>query len=284
MTLIDSGTAIGIVTLRVADMERVAAFYQNVMGLILRERVDSVLDLGTPNRTLVRLHHTPTGRSVAHSTGLYHLALRVPSRFALADWFLAYAQAEFPGWQGASDHGVSEALYLQDPEGNGIEVYWDRPQSGWRVAEDGTIDIYTRYLDLQALLEEGKERTPHAIAPETDLGHIHLKVADLTATRHFYVDALGFGLKMELPHSALFVAAGAYHHHLGLNIWHSHQAPALSTDALGLAQFELLFAHESARQAAVERLRQAGYAVEDGSGGTTVLDPAGIEMALISLK
>ena len=136
-------------------------------------------------------------------------------------------------------------------------------------------------MDLQALLEEGRERTPHTIAPETDLGHIHLKVADLTATRHFYVDTLGFGLKMELPNSALFVAAGAYHHHLGLNIWHSHQAPPLPADALGLAQFELLFAHESACQAAVKRLRQAGYQVQNGSASARVLDPAGIQMELV---
>ncbi len=278
--MIDANTMIGAVTLKVADLQKMTAFYRDVIGLQVREQTAEMVSLGTATRSLVHLHLLPNGRFISHTTGLYHLALRVPTRQDLANWLHHYAQLDAPFWQGASDHGVSEALYLSDPEGNGIEVYWDRPQAQWPQDKSGSLSMYTRHLDLQALLNLANGGGWSGISPATVMGHIHLKVADIAAARQFYVDTIGFNVVIEMPGSALFVAAGDYHHHIGLNTWHSRQAPMLSTDAFGLAQFEILFAGQNALQNVITRLKQANHPIQNKTSTRLIHDPFNIEIAL----
>jgi catechol 2,3-dioxygenase len=278
--MIDEKTTIGAVTLNVEDLDLLTDFYHDVVGLQVLEQTAAATTLGTALRPLVHLHHLPHGRFVPHTTGLYHLALRVPTRQALANWLSHYSKLDAPYWQGSADHGVSSALYLSDPEGNGIEVYWDLPQAEWPRNSDGSLTMYTRALDLQALLHEAKNGSWSGMELETDMVHIHLNTAASPAARRFYVDTIGFESMVELPDSALFIAAGGYHHHIGLNTWHSRQAPPAPADAYGLAQFEILFAGQVAMQTAVDQLKATNHNVEINDNGFSVRDFSHISLAL----
>lgn len=278
--MLDVQTKIGTVTLNVADLSAMTDFYRDVIGLQVLAQSKEMVRLGTSKRSLVELRPLRNGRFIPQTTGLYHFALRVPTRQALANWLQHYAKQNAPFWQGASDHGVSEALYLSDPEGNGIEVYWDRSKTLWPLAQDGTLSMYTRHLDLQALLNRAETNKWSGIAPETDMGHIHLEVADIAVAKRFYVTTLGFNLIIEMPGSALFVAAGDYHHHIGLNTWHSLQAPPAPADAYGLAQFEILFVQQSAIQNTIARLKQANHPFEINTDGLSLDDPFNITIVL----
>jgi catechol 2,3-dioxygenase len=278
--MIDPKTTMGAVTLKVKNLDQVAAFYRDVIGLQLLEQTAASATLGTSLRPLVHLQHLPGGQFPRRSTGLYHMALRVPTRQDLANWFKHYTMMESPHWQGSADHGVSNALYLSDPEGNGIEIYWDLPQTAWPRTNDGSLTMYTRALDLRALLGEAEDKRWLAMPSQTGMGHVHLKVASIPTAKDFYVDTLGFELMLDWSGSALFVSAGGYHHHLGLNIWESQQAPPVAAAAYGLAQFEILFATENAWQATVDQLKNANYTVEIQDSEGLIRDPFNIEIAL----
>lgn len=278
--MIDAKTTMGAVTLKVKNLDQVTAFYRDVIGLQVLDQTAASVTLGTPLRSLVHLQHLPDGRFPHRSTGLYHMALRVPSRQALANWFKHYTMMDSPHWQGSADHGVSNALYLSDPEGNGIEIYWDLPRTAWPRTSDGSLTMYTRALDLRELLREAQETHWQAMPPQTDMGHIHLKVASIPTAKNFYVDMLGFELMLDWSGSALFVSAGGYHHHLGLNIWESHQAPPVAANVYGLAQFEILLATEAAWQATLDRLSEANYPLEIQDSEGLIRDPFNIAVAL----
>lgn len=225
--------SMGPVGLRVLDVDRVGTYYRDIVGLSLLEQSADRVVLGTSQQPLLVLVHdpsaTPRPRAAA---GLYHTAFRVASRVDLGD---ALTRIQGSGsFTGASDHGVSEALYLQDPEGNGIEIYRDRPKRAWPHQDDGTLHIPTDPLDLEGLREvaSGELRVP----TDTDIGHVHLEVTDLGQSRNWYVDTLGFKRRYEPPQAA-FLAAGEYHHHLGLNTWQARTGPR---SGAGLAWFSLL--------------------------------------------
>ncbi|MFB6143465.1 MAG: VOC family protein [Halorientalis sp.] len=227
-------TRVGRVALTVADLPETVAFYRDVVGLAVHAESDAAARLGDGETDLLVLRADPSAppRPPA-SAGLFHLAVRVPSRAALAD-VLARVEASAGTLAGASDHGVSEALYLADPEGNGVEVYRDRPRSAWPTSE-GRVEMTTDPLDLGDLAAEG---TGAASVPAgTDVGHVHLEVTDLAAAREFYVDTLGLGVRQAWGGQALFLAAGDYHHHVGLNTWNGRTDPA---SGRGLAWFELV--------------------------------------------
>lgn len=243
---IDPRLRIARVQLAVADVQRSADFYERVLGLPLISRDDSTALLGADERrpalALSQLAQ-PTMLS-PHSTGLFHVAWLHPSRGALADTVRRVARGRWP-IEGASDHGVSEALYLSDPDGLGIEIYADRPRERWQRPADGHgVQMVTLPLDADDLLAQsalddaGDDGS--AVAPGTAIGHVHLKVADVPRAVGFYRDALGFEEQAQLP-SAAFVSAGGYHHHIGLNSWQSRgQAPAPDTaPALREIDFEL---------------------------------------------
>lgn len=265
-------TRVGRVWLRVADIDRQRSVYEDVVGLEILEQNGSEATLGIGNTALLTLIERPDldVRSSAE-TGLFHTAFRYPTRAGLGD---ALNRAENQ-WEltGASDHLVSEALYLDDPEGNGVELYRDRPTEEWPVADDGRIEMATLPLDREPI------RTAAAgdsAAPDgTDIGHIHLEVSDVTRAHAFYVDTLGLGLKARYGEQAIFMAAGNYHHHVGANNWNGRTEPATG---LGLDRFELLVPDEVTLGEVRERLSTAGYAPTDQGDGIAVHDADEIEI------
>lgn len=261
-------TTVGRVALRVADLDSVAGFYRSVVGLDTIRNTGNSVVLGTGDRPLLVLDQPPDaparGRDEA---GLFHTAVRVPDRTALAD-ALARIEAD---WQltGASDHRVSEALYLDDPEGNGVEIYCDRPKSAWPTA-DGRVQMDTLALDLHALRAEASGAD--GVPPATDVGHVHLEVTSLPAAREFYVDTVGLDVRQKFG-GALFAAAGEYHHHVGLNRWNKRSAPARGC---GLAWFELLVPDGDALAAVRDRLCEADIDISETADGIAVDDGDGV--------
>ncbi len=280
--MIHKNTSIGAITLKVADLDKMVAFYQDVMGLqVLEHSSESQIStLGTATRPLLHLRHLANGRRDNRQSGLYHLALRVSSRTALANWFRHYAEMDAPGWEGASDHGASNALYLSDPEGNGVEVYYDRPREQWQYDANGTIMLVTQQLDLKALLGEADNSTFIMIDPATDMGHIHLRASETASAKKFYLELLGFDLQFEMPNSALFMSAGGYHHHVGLNTWQSKGGAPNSDESFGLERFEICFDSTEHRQDTIDRLITHNYSVDTGHEIPTLFDPFQNRIAL----
>jgi catechol 2,3-dioxygenase len=210
------------------------------------------------------------------AAGLFHTAIRFSTRAQLADALRRVAQAGFR-LTGASDHGVSEALYLDDPEGNGVELYWDRAREEWPTTPEGGIHMFTAPLDVRGLLDaaEGAPADPGA-----DIGHAHLKVTDLPRSVAFWRDALGLDLKVMYGDQAAFLAAGDYHHHIGANTWESGGGAPAPEDALGLERVVLALPDAEALSSTAARLREAGAEVVDVDGGALVRDPDGILVEL----
>jgi catechol 2,3-dioxygenase len=273
-------TRMGPVHLTVASLERSLAYYRAAIGLEVLRQEDGRASLGTGATELLVLVEEPDARPANRATGLYHFALLLPQREDLARW-LAHAIRDRVALVGASDHFVSEALYLSDPDAHGIEIYWDRPREVWegQVAERMT----TLPLDVDNLLSEladpGSEPFD-GLPAGTVMGHVHLKVAAIPETVAFYRDLLGFALMAQLGPRAAFLAAGGYHHHLGTNTWESAGAapPPPGSAALRCATIVLPDAAERAR--VLERVAAGGGVVEEHGGGPAVRDPSGNLLAL----
>ena len=219
-----ASTGVGAVHLTVADLERSLGYYRHAIGLAVLGREGGTASLGVGGRELLVLVEKRGARPAARHTGLYHFALLLPERVDLARW-LVHAVRDRVELLGLSDHFVSEALYLSDPDQHGIEIYWDRPREVWegQVAERMT----TLPLDVNSLLDELKDPGRDAfdaLPAGTVMGHVHLKVARIIETIAFYRDALGFALMAQLGPYAAFLSAGGYHHHLGANTWESSDA------------------------------------------------------------
>lgn len=278
-TGLGSATHPASVRLRVRDLTPVADFYRRALGLSARAAAeDGVLALGVAQRTLVELESAPDARPAERGTaGLFHLALLVPDRAALAD-AIARVVGAGHGFSGASDHLVSEALYLNDPEGNGIEIYRDRPRDDWPRSGE-RLEMDTLPLDIEAVMAERRPgETPAEIDPATVMGHVHLRVDDLARARRFYVGLLGMDATVEHYPGALFVSAGGYHHHFGLNTWMSNR-PA-SAGALGLAHHELVVDSPAVLATIEDRLSTAGHPTERREGLLATADPAGNRLLL----
>jgi len=283
-TRIDPLAAVGAVDLTVSDLDRSIRFYGEAIGLAVLEREESVARLGAVGKELLRLQGSPGARRPPRTTGLYHFALLLPNRRDLATALTRLATAG-ASLRGAADHGVSEALYLSDPDGNGIEIYRDRSRDEWPRGADGAIAMVTDPLDLDRLLDEGavdrsrlRGLSPDDLpaAPEgTRMGHIHLHVADLEAAKRFYVDVVGFDLVARYGAEALFVSAGGYHHHVGLNTWAGRGAPAPPPGSAGLRWFALEHSTSAEREKTLARIRAEGIPVETAAGDPLVRDPSG---------
>lgn len=272
-------TSMGAVHLTVRDLEGSLGFYQQRLGLTVRDRQPGTVRLGVGEADLVVLHGRPDAPRLRGTTGLYHFAILLPSRGELAR-MLAHFLATRMHLQGAADHLVSEALYLTDPEGNGIEVYRDRPREQWPL-EDGGVRMATDPLDLDDLLGEGASAPPWPGLPAgSRIGHVHLRVSRLDEAARFYSDVLGFGRTARLGDSALFLSAGGYHHHLGLNTWAGEGAPPPPPGAAGLDHFEVALPDQAERQRVVARARAAGAAVEDTEEGPSLRDPSSNRLVL----
>jgi catechol 2,3-dioxygenase len=274
---IAADTSLGAVTLTVADLDAQAAFYRGAIGLRELRREGNVAELGAPDgdAPLVVLVGDPAAPPrPARTTGLFHLALLVPSRAELARSIHRVTAA---GWRftGASDHLVSEALYLDDPEGNGIEIYRDRDREEWSYAGE-ELKMATLPLDIEGVLDGVPEgETGDGVAPATRIGHVHLQVASIPEADAFWVDGVGFDPVVRRYPGALFVSAGGYHHHLGLNTWAGQGAPAPPPGARGLRSFAIMLPNRASLQETLEGMRAAGFEVRDEAGRVAVSDPSG---------
>lgn len=262
---------IGRVRLKVRDLEGLAGFYTDIIGLAQLESGPDHAILGIADRPLLELAGdpslTPPGRRDA---GLFHTAFLLPSRADLGRW-LNFAMANRLSLQGASDHQVSEAVYLADPEGNGIEIYADRPPAHWHDSE-GAIHMTTAPMDIEAV-RASAGTTEWAGFPQGGfIGHVHLKVGDLLAAKGFYRDVLGFDLASTYP-GAVFFGSGGYHHQLAGNIWNSRGAGPRAPDRAGLDRVEIIPRDSATRSAILGRARAAGVAIAEN--GASLSDPWG---------
>ena len=268
---------IGTVSLIVSDLDAQREFYERAVGLHTLERSDGTALLG-PEGGPVLLELTGRPQAAprpARSTGLFHFAILVPSRLELARALPRLAHAGW-GLTGASDHLVSEALYLRDPEHNGIEIYRDRPRDEW-PSDAGELRMDTLPLDLDGVLHELDAAPAEAdgLPAGTRIGHMHLQVADIAEAGAFYEGALGLDVTVRTYPGALFLSHGGYHHDVGVNTWASAGAPAPPPGSLGLDRFELVLADEGELDAVAERLQAAGRAAERTGDGLLAADPSG---------
>jgi catechol 2,3-dioxygenase len=267
------GTRIGRTALRVGDLEEMTGFYRDVVGLSVLRTADTTSVLGVDDTPLLVLEGTEdTLQRHRSAAGLYHNAFRVPSRAALGD-ALARIRDQ---WQlgGASDHWVSEALYLTDPEGNGIEIYRDYPREDWPITDDGRVRISTEPLDLASI--EAAATGGSQVPSGTDVGHVHLEVSSLDAFRAFYVDTLGFEVQTTVP-AASFVSAGGYHHHIGANTWNHRSKPV---GGRGLSWFEVVLPGTEVLNVIRERISDSQYTITARDEGIAVTGPDEIEVRL----
>lgn len=258
-------------TLRVAELPHVLAFYEDVLGFEQVSASGEAVPLAPPGaqRPLVVLHSSPGAPPRPRgAAGLFHVAFLYPDRAALGRVLQRLTDLGLP--IGSADHGVSEAIYLSDPEGNGIELYADRPEAQWPPpAPDGQVTMFTEALEGSQLLALG--RTPGPLLPEaTRIGHVHLSVADLSHAEQFYAGLLGFAVRQRSYPGALFLGRDGYHHHLGANIWRSRQAAA--PGCLGMSEVTLHLTDAHNRNQILERLRHAGRIIDESDRGIVCED------------
>ncbi len=241
MALLPQDAHVGEVTIGITGLDRSIAFYTDVLGCVVHARGERTAALGPAGgRTIVRLEalDQPTPRP-RRGSGLYHFAILVPSRAALGRSLRRLASTRWP-ITGAADHLVSEAVYLDDPDGLGIEIYRDRPRDSWTFVAPGEYAMATDPLDLDAIMAEpGADAAWSGLDAGTVMGHVHLHVPDLATAEALYGDAIGFTPVVRRYPGALFVSAGGYHHHVGLNVWAGRGAPPPPPSAPGLRRFTI---------------------------------------------
>ncbi len=263
----------GAVTLLVGDLEAMTRFYRDVITLDVLSAEGDTVALGRGIRPLVVLRHEPSLRHAAPgSAGLFHTAIVFESQAALAAALYSVARRAPATFTGSADHLVSQAFYLTDPEGNGVELYWDRDRTEWSWTH-GQVEMDTLWLDPNAFLRTHLGEDPEAAASDpAAIGHVHLSVGDVATARAFYVDALGFDVTSALGSHALFVSAGGYHHHMAMNVWNSRGAgPRMP--ALGLGRVDLALPGPDSLGELTERLRHHGVAVRDDGRTVSFDDP-----------
>jgi catechol 2,3-dioxygenase len=271
---------IGAVGLAVRDLETMEAFYQGLLGLAIIDRTSSRSRLGAGGVPFLELEQrADLEPDDGHSAGLYHTAFLFPTRTDHARWVMHIARNHVK-LTGASDHGVSEAFYLDDPEGNGVEVYNDRPPELWQ--RDGDLIVMpTKALDVQDLIRAGNPTDSYIDAPAgLRIGHIHLRVGNVEEAEKFYRGAVGLDLTRRRG-GATFMSSGGYHHHVGANVWHSDGAGMRSNDRAGLAWFAMEAANDQALDQVKMRLSAAGAAITTLPNGIEATDPWGTRVRFV---
>lgn len=280
--IINANTTLGSVKLKVSNLARSISFYERVIGLKAINVTEQLAQLTADGSTILveleEIENIYTGSHRGHS-GLYHFALLLPTRKSLGSMLRHLIEQ---GIQlGQADHLVSEALYLSDPDNNGIEIYRDRPRSEWQYDSSKMVKMASDPIDWEGLLRDSEGEVFNGIDADTIMGHVHLHVADLKKATEFYRDIVGFSLELDwTANGALFTGAGGYHHHIGLNVWNGRGATPLPENATGLKYFTIKLASDEERELLAERLQEAGYPVEKGDGYMFVVDPFGIGIRL----
>ena len=273
--LTQSNTTIGHVYLTVSNLERSLAYYQNGIGLKLHRREKAAAFLGVGHKDLLVLEEQPGAKQVRGTTGLYHFAILTPSRLELAKILRNLVETETP-IGGASDHGVSEALYLSDPDGHGIEIYRDRPRNEWMFVNN-QLQMHTAPLDLQGVLNElnGSSKEWTGLHEDTTIGHIHLHVADVRQSLAFYTEILGFDFVMMYGTSAGFISKDGYHHHIGMNTWAGEGVSPPPPDAVQLRWYEIQLPEAAALLNIIKKAQEHGIPIANQGHGHYLEDPAG---------
>jgi catechol 2,3-dioxygenase len=281
---IHPATRMGVVHLTVAGLERQTEFYQQVTGLQLHWREGASAGLGAGGEDLLRLTEVRDARRYRHTTGIYHFALLLPDRRALARVIGRLFALRYPNYP--TDHILTKSTYLDDHEGNNIEIYTESPEDGtfgivngafFARRANGAPSNGREPLDVEALFRElsTEDRLDEPVPPDTKIGHVHLYVADLEASLHFYHDVLGFdNMGMSRSFRAGFVSAGGYHHHVGFNTWVSEGAPPPPPIALGLRYFTVVLPDKTELDSVLQRVQQAGILTGQTEEGILVRDPS----------
>ena len=276
---IPTSLTVGTVELNVKNLVIMKEFYQSVLRLKILYESKKKISFGSDNSSLVVLHDTSDlPESNPSHAGLYHFAILFSSQSDLASTILHVLKSRPELFSGSADHLVSEAFYFSDPEGNGIELYYDRDHSQWQW-EEGQVKMATLYLDPVAYIEE------HTVKKESGkitMGHIHLRVGDVKKAEQFYVEILGFDITAKLP-GALFISVGGYHHHIGLNSWES-QGAQKRLDSLGLKSIEFFFPHQKDLLIIKERLRRSKIEFREQDNFLILHDPWNNELLLKAIK
>lgn len=267
-------TAMGPVTLNVADLDAMTAYYRDAVGLQVLSAEGPQVVLGRGPRAVVILEHSPELRQASPGqAGLFHTAILFDTQAALAAAVYSVAQRHPGTFTGSSDHLVSQAFYFDDPEGNGVELYWDRDRSTWSWAH-GSVEMGTVFLDPNRFLQEHltEEGLAGAGWGDARVGHIHLSVGDVASAREFYVQRLGFAETLDYGGQALFVSAGGYHHHMAMNVWNSRGA-GRRQQTLGLGRVDIVVPSADDLGEVGERLRHYGHAARDTGEALEFDDP-----------
>ncbi|MGL6144901.1 VOC family protein [Macrococcoides caseolyticum] len=271
-------THIGAVHLNVNFMDNSVKFYHEILGMDIIEHTPTFSSLGVNDSVLIYLYQTNHAR--VQTAGLFHFALLVPSRAALGNIFYHLIKTEYP-LAGASNHDVSEAIYLQDPEGNGIEIYRDVPSNEWQFEPNGNIVMGTSEMDYAAVIEANHNRPFDGMPKDTIIGHMHLSVIDLNQSIAFYNELFGLDVMTRYGSQAAFMATAGYHHHLGLNTW-QHQTERARLDYPGLRKFDLNIPNEEDLQHFLETLSEKGSTQSKDENLNIVYDPSGIGIRIMT--
>jgi catechol 2,3-dioxygenase len=274
-TMLESHKApihIDAVTLRSGDMAALAAWYEATIGLDRIAAAPERVSLGSGGVAYLHIDAAPGAAPEPDgAAGLFHTAFLLPDRASLGRWFLRARDAGLP-FEGASDHAVSEAFYLTDPEGNGIEVYVDRPRAEWRKEPDGGVHMTTARMDLESVVAEARASglTDGRFPAASRIGHVHLKVGDAAEAERFYAGVLGLDVTHRRAPDAVFLSSGGYHHHIAANTWSSRGAGLRAPGGLGLAEVAMAVTDAAALRDIVAR-----------AGGPMLTDPWGNRIALV---
>jgi catechol 2,3-dioxygenase len=281
---IHTETRIGVVTLTVSNLKAQIDFYNQVLGIQVRRQEGNRVFLGNSTRDLLVLIENPTAERFRRVTGLYHLALLYPDRRELARAVARVFAHQVPNYP--TDHIMTKTTYLDDQEGNGLELYCESPEDGsWSLQSgsyitrraDGSLSSGREPLDLEALFKhlEADDRLDGELPPAVSIGHVHLHVRDLAEALDFYHGVLGFDMMgMDATIGMAFVSAGGYHHHIGLNTWQGIGAPAPPPDTLGLKHFSVELPEQSSLDLVLDRIRNAGMHFEETDAGWLIFDPS----------
>ncbi|MRH41467.1 glyoxalase [Aquibacillus halophilus] len=272
-------TFVGVVNLKVQNLERSIAFYQEIIGFKVLEQTERKANLTADGKTVLLSIEQPNSiiPKQGRTTGLYHFALLLPERSDLAQIVQHFIEN---GVQlGSSDHLVSEALYLSDPDGNGIEVYTDRDPSEW-YWNNSEVDMSVDPLNFPDLLSTWNHQPWKGLPAGTVMGHIHLHVSELENTEEFYTKGLGFDVVKRYGAQALFISDGKYHHHIGLNTWNGVGAPTPPSNSVGLKSFDLMLPNEEKKKLIVAQLKDIGAPITEENGNTLTTDPSGNRIRL----
>lgn len=280
-TRLADDTEMGAVTLKVADLDNMIKYYTQALPLRVIAQEGSSAIIGRGNRPLVILEHAPELQHASRrAAGLFHTAILFESETALAAAVYSVAQYAPNSFTGSSDHLVSKAFYFNDPEGNGIELYWDRDRSEWSWVH-GQVEMDSLFLDpnqyLQDYLTEDAIKNP--VIGDAEIGHVHLQVGDIAGAQKFYVDWLGFEATQANFPGALFVSAGGYHHHMAMNIWNSRGA-GRRDNTLGLGQVDIVLPTQDALGEVTERVKHFGVQVADDGRTVRFEDPWANELRI----